>query len=102
MRLIILAVLLTFGSFSQSFAAFSTDVIVLETKEIVKLSDEQLIDAYMNVIVEIDANKTFHATSGFTPKDYNAFKNMLKFRLLLLMEIHKRALEIPQFDRFSV
>ncbi len=80
-----------------SMAAFPSDVIVLDKPAIVKLSDDQLIDTYENTLVEIEANRTFHATSGFSPKEFKDYKALLKFRLLLLVEIHSRNLELPQF-----
>lgn len=80
-----------------SRAEFPSDVVILEKSAIVKLSDEQLIDAYENTLVEIEASRSFHATSGFSPKEYKDFKALLKFRLLLLVEIHSRNLELPQF-----
>jgi len=80
-----------------SMAAFPSDVTILEKPSIVKLTDDQLIDIYENTLVEIEASRTFHATSGFSPKEYKDFKALLKFRLLLLVEIHARNLELPQF-----
>ena len=80
-----------------SMAAFPSDVTILNKPAIVKLSDDQLIDAYMNTLVEIEANRSFHATSGFSAKEYKNFKDLLKYRLMLLVEIHSRNLELPQF-----
>jgi len=80
-----------------SMAEFPSDVIILDKPSIVKLTDDQLTDTYENAIVEIDAIRTFHATSGFSPKEYKDYKALLKFRLLLLVEIHSRNLELPQF-----
>ena len=78
-------------------AEYPSDVIILDKPAIVRLTDDQLIDTYENAIVEIDASRAFHATSGFSPKEYKDFKAMLKFRLMLLVEIHNRNLELPQF-----
>ncbi|MBF0570506.1 MAG: hypothetical protein HQL12_01420 [Candidatus Omnitrophica bacterium] len=80
-----------------SMAEYPSDVAILDKSAIVKLSDDQLIDAYENTIVEIEADRSFHATSGFSPKEYKDYKALLKFRLILLVEIHSRNLEIPQF-----
>ena len=71
------------------------EIKVLEAKEILVLDDEKLIDAYIDALVEIDAARTFHATSGFTPKELKKFKGLLKYRLQLLFEIHRRKIEIP-------
>ena len=80
-----------------SMAEYPSDVAILEKPAITKLSDDQLIDIYENTVVEIEADRSFHSTSGFSPKEYKDFKALLKFRLLLLVEIHSRNLEIPQF-----
>ena len=78
-------------------AEYPSDVVILEKPAIVKLTDDQLIDAYENTLVEIEAGRSFHATSGFSPKEYKDYKALLKFRLMLLVEIHSRNLELPQF-----
>ena len=78
-------------------AEYPSDVIVLDKASIAKLTDDELVDTYENTLVEIDASRLFHATSGFSPKEYEDFKALLKFRLLLLVEIHSRNLELPQF-----
>ena len=80
-----------------SMAEYPSDVTVLSKATIAKLSDDQLIDSYENTLVEIEASRSFHATSGFSPKEYRDYKALLKYRLLLLVEIHSRNLEIPQF-----
>lgn len=79
--------------------AYMDEVVILENEEIVKLKDQPLIDTYIDVIVEMEATKTFHTTSGFTPKEYTAFKNLLRYRIRLLMEMHKRGLEVPALDK---
>lgn len=85
-------------SFTPAWA-FMDDIAILEPKDIVKLTDPQLVDTYIDVIVEMEASKTFHTTSGFTPKEYTAYKNLLRYRIQLLMEIHKRGLEPPGLDK---
>jgi len=80
--------------------SYMYEIEILETKAVRQLVDEKLIDAYMDVLVELEAARSFHATSSFTPKEYKAFKDLLKYRLILLMEIHGRNLEIPsQLER---
>jgi hypothetical protein len=80
-----------------ALADFPSGVTILDKPAITKLTDDQLLDTYENTLVEIEASRTFHVTSGFSPKEYKEFKALLKFRLLLLVEIHARNLEIPQF-----
>ena len=88
-------ILLALTTFSGSF---DPDVNILEKKEITVLNDEALVNTYMDVLVEIEASRTFHTTSGFTPKDYRTYKSLLKFRLLLIQEAHTRGLEFPKFE----
>jgi hypothetical protein len=80
-----------------SMAEFPSDATILDKPSITKLSDGQLIEIYENTLVEIEASRSFHATSGFSPKEYKDFKALLKFRLLLLVEVHNRQLDLPQF-----
>ena len=93
----VLAMMMVLSLTALSRAEFPSDVTILEKPAIIKLTDDQLTDIYENTVVEIEANRTFHATSGFSPKEYKDFKALLKFRLMLLVEIHSRNLEIPQF-----
>ena len=92
-----LAMLMVLTLTPLSMAEFPSDVIILDKGSITKLTDDQLIDTYENTLVEIQADTSFHATSGFSPKEYKDYKALLKFRLLLLVEIHSRNLELPQF-----
>lgn len=102
MRPFVLSVILMCIVCSISYAAeFTSDITIISKKDIEKLTDEKLLDTYLDTYVELEASKTFHNTSGFTPKDYKDFKGLVKFRLLLLMEIHGRNLEIPQFERYT-
>ncbi len=94
---IVLAVMMVLCLTPLSMAAFPSDVTILDKSSITKLTDDQLIDIYEDTIVEIQANTSFHTTSGFSPKEYKDYKALLKFRLLLLVEIHSRNLELPQF-----
>ena len=80
-----------------SMATYPSDVTILDKPAIVKLSNDQLVDVYEKTLVEIEANRSFHATSGFSPKEFKDYKALLKFRLLLLVEIHNRNLDLPQF-----
>ena len=99
----IVMVFLLCVAFKPAFAAdFASDVKILETADIAKLSDDKIQDIYLDTIVELDASKTFHNTSGFTPKDYTEYKRLVKFRLQLLLDMHRRNLEIPQFDRYNI
>lgn len=103
MRLYLLSILCVLFLMKPVLAAdFAHDVTILEPDAIAQLSDEKIQEVYLDTIVELDASKTFHNTSGFTPKDYKAYKSLVKFRLHLLIDMHRRNLEIPQFDRYNI
>ena len=93
--------ILMFVTFLSTLSAFAltADVTILPKEEIVKLSDEKLTDAYMDTVVEIEATRSFHATSGFTPKQFTEYKDLLKYKMRLLMEIHSRNVDVPQLER---
>jgi hypothetical protein len=79
-----------------AFAGLPPDEIkVLAQKDIELLSDAGIVDAYTDVLVEMEAGKAFHATSGFTPKEYMRYKELLKYKLLLRFEIYRRKMELP-------
>lgn len=81
---------------STSWAGFpSEDIKALEAKDIVTLSDDKLIEAYIEVLAELEASRMFHTTSGFTPKEYKQYKETIKYRLGLLFEIYRRKIELP-------
>lgn len=86
----------------QASSLFKSDVVVKNKEEIVKLSDDQIVNEYLDVLVDIDAIKTYHNTEGFMPSDYKFYKDLVRYRLQLLLEIHRRNIEIPQFDRYGM
>ncbi|MBF0531009.1 MAG: hypothetical protein HQK55_17430 [Deltaproteobacteria bacterium] len=76
-------------------SAGSDEIAITEQKDIVTLADDKLVDTYIDVLAELEATKTFHATSGFSLKEYQRYKDLLKYRLRLIVEIHRRKLELP-------
>ncbi len=84
---------------APAMATFSSDVTILDKKAITALTDEKLLDSYMDTTVEIQANQSFYTRSGFVnDSEFKNYKALLKYRLELLMEIHNRNIEVPQFD----
>ena len=79
-------------------ASLASDVKVLSKDEVAKLTDEQLINQYIDVVVEIEAKNAFYRTSGMVPKDYAEYKSLVRFRITLVMEIHNRNLETPSIE----
>ena len=79
------------------FAAtgFESDIKIKNEEEITGLSDKTLLDTYVNVVVEIEAVKSLHETAGFMPDEFKAFKELIRYRVLLIQEMKKRKLDIP-------
>ena len=80
-------------------ADFLYNVPILEKAAIQSLSDTELIDKYIDVMVELEASRTFHATSGFSSaKEYEKYKELIKYRIYLEMELQKRELDAPELS----
>jgi len=75
---------------------FLYEVKVLDKSAIRQLPDAELLDQYIDALVEIEASSTFHNAAGFNPKDYRNFKKILRYRADLTQEILRRELELPQ------
>ena len=78
--------------------AYLSTLTVLDKTQIVKLSDDKLLDTYIDVLIELQAGRAFHTTSGFSPKEYDNYKQLLRYRILLLQEIDKRKLQASRAD----
>lgn len=90
-----------FFVFSASIAnAFLYQVPILTKEEIKKVSDQQLMDSYIEAVIERSASETFHGKAGFTPKEYNNFKDLLGFIVRLRQEMLKREMETPPVDEW--
>ena len=60
-RSIVLSVLFLGSTLSVAWAGYTSTLTVLDKKDIVKLTDEQLTDVYMDTIVDVQARKDFLA-----------------------------------------
>ena len=100
LKSIILTSLLVLMPLNLTWAGYAANLAILEKKDIAKLTDEELTNTYMDALVEVQARKDFFNRFGFAGKDLDDYKAMLKYRLTLLMEIHSRNLDIPQFERY--
>lgn len=77
---------------------FLYDVEILDKEKIRALADDQLLDRYIDAIIELDASSAFHRAAGFNPKEYKKYKLLLRYRVDLMMEIQRRELEVPKVD----
>ena len=99
-KALILSVAFLFFPLAGAWAGYTSNLTVLEKKDIVKLTDDQLTDTYMDALVDVEARKDFFNHFGFAGRDLEDYRAVMKYRLLLLMEIHGRNLDIPQFERY--
>ena len=97
---VILCAIFLFMPLTGVWAAYTSNFTILDKKDIAKLSDEQLTSTYMDTLVEVQVRKDFFNHFGFVGKDLDDYKAVMKYRLMLLLEIHSRNLDIPQFDRY--
>ena len=97
--LLLMFVVLSVGVFpSQSFS-YPSAVTVLDNKEIAKLSDSALTAMYVDTAIEFEAMNMFHKTSGFSPREYQGYKDLLRFRYELKSELQRRKLEVPVIEQ---
>jgi len=94
-RGIVLA-LLIFSLNAGLAQAFLFEITPLKKEAVLKLTDEKLIETYIDVMIELEAVDSFYNNTGFAPREYAKYKALLRFRTDLLMEIEKRELEVPR------
>ena len=92
---IFLALLMTNNSW-----AFLYEIPILTKEEIKALSDSALTERYIDAKVELDASRTFHGKSGFTPKEYSQYKDLVNFIIRIRQEMQTRELEAPPVDEW--
>ena len=95
--LVLVAFLFVISSPLPSFAYLSS-IKILERKDIVKLSDEAATAAYLDVAIEVESKHLYHRTAGFTPREYQDYKDLLRYRYELKAELERRQLDIPVID----
>lgn len=76
--------------------AFLFDITIQDKKAIHQLSDEKLVDTYIDAMIELEAADKFFSNTGLKPKEYAKYKKLLRFRTDLIREFQKRELEIPK------
>jgi len=84
------------SSASAWSAGFLFTVEILDRPGIARLDDQKLIDTYIDAMIELEAAQTFYNKAGLTPKEYETYKEMLRFRTNLILEFEKRKIEVPR------
>lgn len=80
--------------------AFLNEVEILPADKITKLTDDELLNKYIEVKIEAEASREFHGQAGFTPKEYERFKAMLRYIVNIRQEMSKRKMEAPPVDEW--
>jgi len=78
--------------------AFLYDYVILTKEEIKKLSEAELLSSYIEAKIELDASRSFHGRAGFTPKEYNRHKKLLKSIVTLRLEMQVREIDVPPIE----
>ncbi len=85
-----------FINVDRSDASFLYRVQILDKETVMKLSDEDLMKNYVDMLVEFEATRIFYARSGFgSTKEYDKFRELIRYRINLLWEIENRKLPLP-------
>lgn len=95
MKKIFFVLLLLALPYTYSYALGFDEFKVFTKEEIVKLTNEQLVDEYTNAMIERKANEIFHGKAGFTPKEYQKYKELLGYIIHLRQEMTSRAIDVP-------
>ena len=78
--------------------AFLYEVKVLTKQETQKLTNDQILDIYKDAVIERKASETFHGKAGFTPKEYQSYKELLGFIIRIREEMLSRELTPPPIE----
>lgn len=88
--------LLFFCLSGASAQAFLFEITVQDKAAIKKLSDEKLVDTYIDAMIELEASDKFYSNTGLKPKEYAKYKKLLRFRTDLILEFQRREFEPPK------
>lgn len=84
---------------TQSFA-WLYDFPILSKEEIKALDEVEILNAYIDVKIELDASRTFHGKAGFTPKEYKRHKDLLNLVIKIRLEMQLREMDVPPIDEW--
>ena len=79
---------------TSTASAFLYELKMHSSLEIKEMSNEQLLDAYLDAKIEERASAEFHEGAGFSnAKEYQMRKQLLRYIIFLRKEMQERALE---------
>ena len=93
-----LLILLSLFLWTSQAGAFLYEIPMKTKEEIKAASDADLMGAYIDAKIELDASRTFHNEAGLTPKEYTKHKELLNYIVKLRLEMQIRELEVPPID----
>ena len=95
----LLTIALLLSCVTKAQALFNYEVKLLSQDEIKKLSDDDLKEAYIGILIEIEAQNVFYQRAGFSsPNEYNKYKDLIRNRVDLMFELQARQIEIPKIN----
>lgn len=93
---IVVSVLLCTCLVLSTAQAFVFDLSPVNKEAVAKFTDRKLTDTYIDVMIELEAAGKFFSNTGMKPKEYKKYKELLRYRTDLMIEIQKRELEVPE------
>ena len=82
-------------------AAFLYDIKMMTRDEIKALTDQQLMDAYIEAMIEDQTSREFHEAAGFnSAKEYNKRKDLLRYIIFLRKELVERDMDMKRIEEW--
>ena len=94
------AFFILFVFLSTTAFAFLYEVKILKKEELKKLSNDEIVSLYTDAQIEKTASETFHGKAGFTPKEYENFKELLGLIIRIRQEMVERDLVPPPINEW--
>ena len=85
---------------ATSAHAFLYEVKILTDDEIHQMLKEELMQVYIDAMIERRASETFHGRAGFSPKEYESFKELLSLIVRLRQEMSHRGMDVPPVEEW--
>lgn len=96
----IIIILCLFALICSPAVAFLYEVKNLSKDEIQELKNEEILEVYISTVIERKASEAFHGRAGFTPKEYNKFKDLLGLIVKLRQEMLTRQMDVPPIEEW--
>ena len=84
---------------TQSYA-FLYEVKILTPSEITNLSNDQILEVFKSAVIERKASEAFHGRAGFSPKEYEKYKELLGLIIDIREEMAKREMNVPPLEEW--